>query len=443
MTRTNTKKISIFGLGYVGTVSAACLAKDGHRVVGVDPNATKVDLINAGRSPIIEQDIGELVESGVRDGLMSAVTDAEVAVAETDISLICVGTPSQRNGSLDLRYVASVCKEIGEQLKKKNERHIVILRSTTLPGSMRGTVIPALEDASGLEAGRDFGVCNNPEFLREGTAVYDYYNPPKIVIGELQDGDGDILAELYDGIDAPMIRTSVDTAEMVKYVDNVWHALKVSFANEIGNICSELHLDGQEVMSIFCKDEKLNLSPYYLRPGFAFGGSCLPKDLRALNYKATQLDIEVPVLRAISASNELQVKRGIELVQQAGSKKVGVLGFSFKSGTDDLRESPLIDLIEFLLGKGYDLRIYDRNVNLSRLVGANREYILKHIPHIAEIMVESIDAIVDGCDTIVIGNGSKEFEDIVQRVRADQKVVDLVGVAKPATSMPNYIGIGW
>jgi GDP-mannose 6-dehydrogenase len=234
----------------VGTVSAACLAKDGHRVIGVDPNSTKVDLINAGNSPIIEQDIGELVASGVRGGLMSAVTDAAAAVAETDISLICVGTPSQRNGSLDLAYVASVCKEIGEELKQKNDRHIVILRSTTLPGTMRETVIPTLEAASGLRAGDDFGVCNNPEFLREGTAVFDYYNPPKIVIGELQNGDGDVLAELYSGIDAPMVRTSVDTAEMVKYVDNVWHALKVSFANEIGNICSELHLDGQEVMSI-------------------------------------------------------------------------------------------------------------------------------------------------------------------------------------------------
>jgi GDP-mannose 6-dehydrogenase len=443
MTNSKPRKISIFGLGYVGTVSAACLAKDGHRVIGVDPNPTKVDLINQGKSPIIEKDIGELVESGVKNELLSAVVDPAFAVAETDISLICVGTPSQRNGSLDLTYVASVCREIGEELKKKRDRHIVILRSTTLPGSMRETVIPALESASGLEAGDEFGVCNNPEFLREGTAVYDYYHPPKIVIGELKSGDGDVLAELYRDLDAPMVRASVDTAEMVKYVDNVWHALKVSFANEIGNICKQLNLDGQEVMNIFCKDEKLNLSPYYLRPGFAFGGSCLPKDLRALNYKATQLDVEVPVLRSITVSNQLQVKRGIELVQQAGNKKVGVLGFSFKSGTDDLRESPVIELIEFLLGKGCELSIYDNNVNISRLVGANRDYILKHIPHIADIMVDSIDSILESSDTIVIGNGSGEFRDIAERVRPDQKIVDLVGVAKPSKAMANYEGIGW
>jgi GDP-mannose 6-dehydrogenase len=436
-------KISVFGLGYVGAVSCGCLAKDGHRVIGVDPNTTKVDLINEGKSPIIEDDIGEMIRSAVDAGLLTATTDAGTAVSESDVSLICVGTPSQKNGSLDLQYVASVCREIGAEIKNKKSRHIVVLRSTTLPGTMRETVIPALEESSGMVAGRDFGVCNNPEFLREGTAVYDYYNPPKIVIGELQDGDGDVLAEIYKSLDAPMVRASVDTAEMVKYVDNVWHALKVSFANEVGNICKELELDGQEVMGIFCKDEKLNLSPYYLRPGFAFGGSCLPKDLRALNYKATQLDIEVPVLRSISASNDLQVKRGIDLVQDAGSKNVGVLGFSFKSGTDDLRESPVIDLIEFLLGKGCQLRIYDKNVNISRLVGANREYILKHIPHIAEIMVDSVDAILESCDTIVIGNGSAEFKDIVERARSDQTIVDLVGVAKPSDPKPNYTGIGW
>ena len=436
-------KISIFGLGYVGAVSCGCLAQDGHHVIGVDPNETKVDLINRGKSPIIEEQIGEMIESAVEAGLLSAVSDAATAVAESDISLICVGTPSQKNGSLDLKYVSSVCREIGSELRKKSSRHVVVLRSTTLPGTMRETVIPVLEESSGMVAGRDFGVCNNPEFLREGTAVFDYFNPPKIVIGELHDGDGDVLAEIYSDLDAPLIRVSVETAEMVKYVDNVWHALKVSFANEIGNICSELRLDGQEVMSIFCQDEKLNLSPYYLRPGFAYGGSCLPKDLRALNYKATQLDIEAPVLKSISASNDLQVKRGIDLVQEAGSKNIGVLGFSFKSGTDDLRESPVIHLIEFLLGKGCDLRIYDKNVNISRLVGANREYILQVIPHIAEIMVDSVDAILETSDTIVVGNGSAEFADIAARVRPDQTIVDLVGVAKPDKPMPNYVGIGW
>lgn len=436
-------RISVFGLGYVGTVSAGCLAKDGHRVIGVDPNSTKVDLINQGKAPIIEGEIGEFIEAGVQAQLLSAVTDSATAIAQSDISLICVGTPSRRNGSLDLKYVSSVCQEIGSELAKKDNRHIVILRSTTLPGSMRDTVIPTLEEASGGTAGIDFGVCNNPEFLREGTAVYDYFNPPKIVIGELQPGDGDVLVEVYKDLDAPMIRVNVDTAEMVKYVDNVWHALKVSFANEIGSICKELRLDGQEVMNIFCQDKKLNLSPYYLRPGFAYGGSCLPKDLRALNYKATQLDVDAPVLKAISASNELQIKRGIELVQQAGSKNIGVLGFSFKSGTDDLRESPVIELIEYLLGKGYKLQIYDKNVNISRLVGANKEYISKHIPHIAEIMVDSIDAILEGSDTIVIGHGSVDFKDIAKKIRPEQQIVDLVGTAKPSESMSNYHGIGW
>jgi GDP-mannose 6-dehydrogenase len=311
-------KISVFGLGYVGAVSAGCLAKDGHTVIGVDPNATKVDMINNGQSPIVEEQIGEILAAAVAGKKIRATSDPRVAVRDSEISLVCVGTPSQANGSLELRFVKAVCEEIGEAIREKNERHTIVMRSTMLPGTMADVVIPALEKASGMTAGTDFGICNNPEFLREGTAVYDYYNPPKTVIGELEKRSGDMLATLYGNLDAPLIRTDVNTAEMVKYVDNVWHALKVCFANEIGNLCKKLNLDGQDVMEIFCQDEKLNLSPYYLRPGFAFGGSCLPKDLRALTFKASRLDVDVPVLNSILGSNARQIQNGFDPVQATG-----------------------------------------------------------------------------------------------------------------------------
>lgn len=436
-------KISVFGLGYVGAVSSGCLAKDGHTVIGVDPNEAKVAMINAGHSPIVEDEIGDILAAGVANGKIRATSDPAIAVEESDVSLICVGTPSQANGSLDLRYVKGVCAQIGAAIGRKDERHTVVMRSTMLPGSMRETVIPTLEEASGKKAGVDFGVCNNPEFLREGTAVYDYFHPPKTVIGELDSRDGDLMVEIYKGMDAPLIRTDVNTAEMVKYVDNVWHALKVGFANEIGNLSGELQLDGQEVMRIFCQDQKLNLSPYYLRPGFAFGGSCLPKDLRALTYKASRLDVDVPILNSILTSNERQLQRGIDMIHASGSKKVGVLGFSFKSGTDDLRESPIVEMIERLIGKGYELSIYDEFVNVARLVGANKDYILNHVPHIAKIMVQGVEDILNEAEVIVIGNGSAEFKDIMSRLKPHQRVIDLVGIAKPDKATKQYVGIGW
>lgn len=436
-------KISIFGLGYVGAVSAGCLAKDGHSVTGVDPNRTKVDLINDGQSPIVEQDIGEILASAVADGRIKATSDSYSAVIESEISLVCVGTPSQPNGSLDLRYVKAVCEEIGAAMRDKKDRHTVVMRSTMLPGSMDEVVIPALEQSSGMRVGADFSLCNNPEFLREGTAVFDYYNPPKTVIGELDENGGNLLASLYSDLNAPLIRTTVNTAEMVKYVDNVWHALKVGFANEIGNLCKQLDLDGQDVMNIFCQDEKLNLSSYYLRPGFAFGGSCLPKDLRALTYKASRLDVDVPILNSILSSNERQIQHGFDLVQATGSKNIGVLGFSFKAGTDDLRESPLVELIERLLGKGHNVHIYDQYVNVARLVGANKDYILNHVPHIANIMVASVAEVLQSSEVIIIGNGSAEFSDIVSQLSPGQKVIDLVGIAKPAEESEQYTGIGW
>lgn len=434
--------ISIFGLGYVGAVSAGCLAVDGHTVIGVDPNPAKVGLINRGKAPIIEEGIGDMIARAVNQGLLRASADARDAVMQTDMSLVCVGTPSQLNGNLDLTYVARVCEEIGGALRDKAQFHVVVIRSTMLPGSMRACVIPALENFSGKKAGVDFGACANPEFLREGTAVFDYRHPPKTVIGETDSRSGDLLLELYRDMEAPLIRTDVETAEMVKYSDNAWHALKVAFANEIGTICKAVGIDGHKVMEIFCQDTKLNLSPYYMKPGFAFGGSCLPKDVRALTYKARNLDLEVPLLNAILPSNERQVRNGIKMIVDKGKNKIGVLGFSFKAGTDDLRESPLVSVIEHLLGKGYQLKLYDRNVSLAALTGANQDYILNRIPHISRLMVDSLDEVLDFAETIVIGNGAPEFRAVPARLKAGQVVVDLVRVS-PSSSGVSYDGICW
>ena len=435
-------KISIFGLGYVGAVSAGCLAADGHEVIGVDPNRTKVDLINQGTTPIIEKDIGEMIAATVKSGHLRATADVRDAVFGSDMSLICVGTPSQLNGNLDLSHVRKVCQEIGAAIAEKDTFHVVVARSTMLPGSMRSLVIPTLEAASGKVAGVDFGVCNNPEFLREGTAVYDYYNPPKTVIGESDEKAGALLVQLYEKMDAPLVRTDVETAEMVKYTDNTWHAVKVAFANEIGNICKAVGIDGHKVMEIFCQDTKLNLSPYYMKPGFAFGGSCLPKDVRALTYKARTLDLDLPLLNSILPSNQKQVEKGVKMIADKGARKVGILGFSFKAGTDDLRESPLVDVIEYLLGKGYELKLYDKNVNLAALTGANQDYILNHIPHISKLMVSSMQDVLDFADTIVIGNGAAEFKTVPGSLKPHQHIVDLVRISKEQSG-EQYDGICW
>jgi GDP-mannose 6-dehydrogenase len=436
-------KISIFGLGYVGTVSAGCLARDGHEIIGIDPIGTKIDLINAGRAPIIEADIGEIVAGAVKAQRLRAMSDQNQAILETDLSFVCVGTPSQANGNLDLTYILRVCEQIGEAIKNKLDRHTVVIRSTVLPGTMRQLIIPVLEKHSGKKAGVDFGVCNNPEFLREGSAVKDFYSPPKTIIGELDQVSGDMLAGLYEKLDAPLIRTDVETAEMAKYVDNSWHALKIGFANEIGNLCKSLSIDAQKVMTIFCQDKKLNISSAYLEPGFAFGGSCLPKDLRALAYKAKSHDLQLPIMNSILPSNELQIARGLQLIMEKGSKRVGVLGFSFKAGTDDLRESPMIEVIERLLGKGYDLRIYDKNVKIASLVGANRDFIMNRIPHISRLMVNEVDAVLDHAKTIVIGNKDPEFGSVPQRLRDGQSVVDFVRITNQRSENGKYEGICW
>ena len=434
--------ISVFGLGYVGTVSAGCLAKDGHHVLGVDPAATKVELINRGQSPIIEPEIGEIVASAVKDGRLRATDDVASAVLETDVSFVCVGTPSRANGNLDLGYIRRVCEEIGQVLRNKAGWHLVVIRSTVLPGTMRDMVVPVLERESGKNAGRDFGLCHNPEFLREGTAVNDFHFPPQTVIGELDKASGDVLAGLYEQIPAPMVRTELETAEMLKYVNNSWHALKIGFANEIGNLSKAFGVDAHAVMKIFCQDTKLNISPAYLMPGFAFGGSCLPKDLRALTYQAKTQDLELPILTSILHSNEIQVSRGIQMIVDKGHKRIGVLGFSFKAGTDDLRESPVVEVIERLLGKGYDLRVYDRNVNLASLVGANRDYILNRIPHISRLMVDRIGTVLDHSETVVIGNKDPEFRGVPEQLRPEQQLVDFARISEQRTN-GHYEGICW
>lgn len=436
-------KISVFGLGYVGTVSAGCLANQGHEVIGVDLMCNKVDMINRGESPIIEAEIAEIISEAVSRGVLRATDDSTMAVLSTELSIVCVGTPSLSNGNLDLKYVRRACEEIGAALRMKPEWHLIAIRSTVLPGTVRNVVIPILEEASCKVAGKDFGVCHNPEFLREGSAVRDFTAPPKTVIGQLDDRGGDLMAEIYAEFKAPLIRTELEISEMVKYVDNIWHALKIGFANEIGNLGKACGIDSHAVMDIFCQDQILNISRAYLRPGFAFGGSCLPKDLRAISYQARVVDLALPILDAILPSNELQIRRGVDMIQKAENKRVGILGFSFKAGTDDLRESALVEVIERLIGKGYELCIYDRNVRMASLTGANRDFILNRIPHISRLMADSVDVVLSNADTVVIGNGDPEFRDVPARIREGQVIVDFVRIMDRKSEDGKYNGFCW
>jgi GDP-mannose 6-dehydrogenase len=436
-------KIAILGLGYVGSVSAACFAKQGFSIIGVDPQQIKVDLINSGRSPVIEGGLEDLVAESTRTGRLRATTDAAQAVAESDMAIICVGTPSLANGSLDFRSLTRACEEIGSTLRRQPSRYLIVVRSTVLPGVMRSLVIPSLEAASGKRAGRDFDVVNNPEFLREGTAIQDFRRPPMTLIGGDDEKAKSVVAQLYDGIDAPVIMTSLEVAAMVKYVNNAWHALKVTFGNEIGNICKALSIDGRRVMDIFCTDTKLNISSAYLKPGFAFGGSCLPKDLRALTHLAKGLDVSVPVLDSIMQSNRRQIERAIERIVELDRRRIGVLGISFKAGTDDLRESPMVELVERLIGKGFDLRLYDRNVGLARLVGANRDYILRRIPHISNLITDDISEVLGHGEVIIVGNGDQEFHRVSARLSPEQYVVDMAGLPGAESLAGRYDGINW
>ena len=439
-----TTALSVFGLGYVGCVSSACFAKEGHRVIGVDVSRAKVDMINGGRPTIVESGIGELVAEMVAAGRLSATTSAADAVRDSDVSLVCVGTPSRTNGSIDLRYVERVCEEIGAAIKTKSTRHTVVIRSTVLPGTVQRVVIPALESASGKRAGTDFGVCMNPEFLREGTSIRDFYEPPFTLIGTDDRSSAEAVSALYAGLEAPVHVASTGVAEMIKYTCNCFHGLKVGFANEIGNICKVFGVDSHEVMRIFCLDTKLNLSPAYLRPGFAFGGSCLPKDLRAITYHARTNDVQTPILSATLDSNQRQIERAYEMVRAAGSRNVGVLGLAFKAGTDDLRESPMVSVVEMLIGKGTNLAIYDRDVSEARLMGSNREYIEREIPHIWSLMRGSVEEVIESSEVIVIGNGSGEFRRIEPKLRSGQIVIDLVrAFGDRMSNGDGYRGICW
>src|SRR5450759_2574975 len=380
-------KITIFGLGYVGTVSAACLAELGHQVIGVDINPQKVEIINQGRSPIVETQINELVCKVVTAGSLKATTNIEEALFGARVALICVGTPNEEDGSLSLQSVRSTCQMIGGVLDVMEDYPVIVLRSTVMPGTTQEVIIPLLEESSRKKAGKDFGVCFNPEFLREGTSIYDFYNPPQTVIGTDDDQSFNIVSDIYRPISAPIVRTEIKVAEMIKMVSNAYHALKITFANEIGNICKQNDIDSHHVMDIFCNDKKLNISAAYLKPGYAFGGSCLPKDINGLLYMGREANIELPVIQSIQRSNEVQIQNAMNLILHTQKKKIGFLGLSFKEGTDDLRSSAQVELVERLIGKGYFIKIFDRNVSIARLMGANKAYIENEIPHISTCLL--------------------------------------------------------
>jgi GDP-mannose 6-dehydrogenase len=436
--------VSIFGLGYVGSVTAACLASKGHSVTGVDLSPSKVELLNAGRSPIVEPRMSELVEQAHKTSLLRATTDSAAAVMQTDISFLCVGTPSLRSGKLDLGHVQPVCRDIGQVLRHKNSFHLVVLRSTVLPGTAENIVIPELEKSSGKRLGKDFGVCVNPEFMREGTAVADFLEPSITIIGAAEPSHCAGLRELYAWAPGRIFETSFRSAEMVKYVCNTWHALKVAFANEVGALAKALDVDAEEVTEIFTSDNKLNISASYLKPGFAFGGSCLPKDVRALGYRAKELDLKLPLFESIMPSNDEHLRRAIEIVLDTGKKNIAILGLSFKAATDDLRESPQVQLVKHLLGEGCNLKIWDENVSLGRLIGSNRDYIEHAIPHIGSLLENDLREVLRQAEVVVIGTRSATRDQLQALLRPDHVVVDLVNLEKsrrPAAG--NYEGICW
>ena len=416
-------RVSVFGLGYVGCVTAACLAKAGHAVVGVDVNAEKVAMINSATSPIVEPGLPELLREVVGAGRLRATTSSDQAVAESDLSLICVGTPSRSNGRIDVDAVVRTGQSIGQAVRKRAEPHAVVLRSTVLPGTAEQYLVPALLAGAGGRAATRVAV--NPEFMREGSSLNDFSRPPLTLVGCGDPATASLLRLLYESVQAPFVHTSIRTAEMVKYAANAFHALKVCFANEVADVCAALGADGAEVMRVFAMDRKLNVSEAYLRPGFAFGGSCLPKDLRALLYAARAADVSVPMLASILPSNEAQVRRGVDLVLASRRQRVGVVGLSFKAGTDDLRESPMVALVETLIGKGCDVRILDRNVSMARLVGANRRYIEEEIPHIASLMCASAEALLAHADVIVIGNACEDATEVLAAAQPEHLTVDL------------------
>lgn len=437
--------ISVFGLGYVGTVTAACLAHKGNHVTGVDLNPVKVEAMESGKSPIVEPQVSELIAECYKDRRLQATCDSESAVLKTDVTFLCVGTPSLRNGKLDLGHIHPVCLQIGEALKKKGSFHLVVLRSTVLPGTAESIVIPAIEQTSGKGMGKDFGVCVNPEFMREGTAVADFLNPAITIIGAADPAHSAVLRELYAWVPGRVFETSFRSAEMVKYVCNAWHAVKVAFANEVGTVAQRLGVDPEPVIEMFAADSKLNISPSYLQPGFAFGGSCLPKDVRALNHRARELDLRLPLLESVLPSNQAHLERAVELVLGTGKKKIAMLGLSFKAATDDLRESPQVQLVKCLLGEGCQIQVWDNNVSLGRLIGSNRQYIEEVIPHIGSLLSSSFEQVVRDAEVVVIGTRDADHEKLRRCIRPGQIIIDLVNLekARRVETSAIYKGICW
>lgn len=431
--------ISIFGLGYVGCVGIGCLASQGNKMIGVDVSDVKVDLINTGKPTIVEKDIEELIAKGYKEGKISATLDYKYAVKNSDISFICVGTPSAENGHLNLNYIYQTAKEIGEALKDKDAFHIVVIRSTVFPGT-NAKISEIIENESGKHRNVDFAVVSNPEFLREGTAVNDYLNPPLTVLGSSCSKAIDVMKELYAPMNAPIEVVSIEVAEMIKYVNNSYHALKVVFANEVGQICKKLGIDSHEVMRIFCMDKQLNISPYYFKPGFAYGGSCLPKDLKGLKTLAHDLYLDTPVLASIDESNQNHIQFAIKQIESTGKKKIGVLGLSFKAGTDDMRNSPIVNIIEYLYGKGYEIKIYDKNVSISRLIGKNKSVIMEKLPHLNSLLCDKIEDVTEWAEMLVISTKEEAFKQL--KPKAGQPVFDLVRI-KELENNNNYNGLCW
>ena len=436
--------VSIFGLGYVGSVSAACFASAGHKVIGVDVSRAKVEMMDSGRTPIVEARMAEMVAEANKTCRLHATTDPIEAVLNSEVSFVCVGTPSLKNGKLDLGHIQDVAKQIGAAIKQKKSPHVFVLRSTVLPGTTETVVLPILERESGKQCGRDFTVCYNPEFMREGSAVADFLNPPYTILGASDSNHLAPLRDLYKETAGTLFETTIPVAEMVKYFSNCYHALKVSFANEMGTMCKHLGVDAQAVTKIFTSDTKLNISPAYLSPGFAFGGSCLPKDLRAITYKAKELDLKFPLLESILPSNAEHVDRAFDMVMSSGKKRIAQLGLSFKAGTDDLRESPQVQLIKRLMGEGLEIRIWDEDVSLGRLAGANRQYIEEVIPHIGSVLSSDLEGVVRGAEVVILGNKSASKEQLAKFLKPEQTVIDLIHLDQARRPEAKaYQGICW
>jgi GDP-mannose 6-dehydrogenase len=437
-------KIAVFGLGYVGSVTSACLASLGHRVTGVDISEHKVADIRKGLSPIVERDLPGLIEENVKAGRLTATTDATEGVKDADLVLVCVGTPSRDDGSLDLAHAVHAAAQVGKALAAHPHKAVVVFRSTMLPGSVESVLAPAIEQASGLTWGKDFGVCYNPEFLREGTAVADFFEAPYTILGVRDEREAEPVAALYAKLPGSLHTVDLRTAEMLKYVNNSFHALKVAFANEVGRLCQRESIDSHEVMRLVCMDTKLNLSPYYLRPGFAFGGSCLPKDLRAITHRARERNLDLPVLDAVLRSNDVHVQAAVAAVERQRRKKVGVLGLSFKAETDDLRESPIVRVVGTLVGKGYELLLHDNHINVERLVGANRDFLEREIPYLERLFRTDAREVVRGSEVIVIANSHPAYREVPGWMNGDQVVVDFVRLLE-ARQVPGgrYVGLAW